>query len=366
MKNLIKYFLKLGATGFGGPLVLIQQMRQHYVDKEKLISANEFDQAFALVKAMPGPVAFQMATFLGQKFFGFWGATAAGVCLLFPAFVMMVLFGYYYDSFVHNPYVVPVLDGLLYSASAVILMSIKNLISTNVKNSLFWIFVAINLVLTWYQLLPEPILIVIFGVLAVLYKRLSQTPQLLFSVPFFFLDYSKLYELFKICAYAGAFVFGTGFALLPALKTSMVDVHNLISIKQFNDAVVFGQMTPGPITITASFLGYQVSGIAGSIVATVAIFLLPFIHMTTWFPKALGWLGRQKWITQFIMGATAAVVAGILTTVVHMNEQSLSNSVFWFIAISTLIVIYFRSKTSVLLIFIVAGALNLLQTMLLK
>lgn len=362
MKNLIKYFLYLGATGFGGPLVLIQQMREHYVDKEKLISANDFDQAFALVKAMPGPVAFQMATFLGQRFFGFWGATAAGVCLLLPAFIMMVLFGYYYDSFVHNPYVEPVLDGLLYSASAVILMSLKNLINTNRKISLFWIFVAINLGLTWYQVLPEPALIVIFGLLAVLYKRITQTPQMLFSVPFFFVDYSKVYEIFKICAYAGAFVFGTGFALLPALKTSMVDVHNLISIKQFNDAVVFGQMTPGPITITASFLGYQVSGIVGALAATVGIFLLPFIHMTTWFPKALGWLSRQKWISQFIMGATAAVVAGILTTVVHMNEGSFLKPVFWLIALSSLAVIYFRSKTPVLLIFAVAGAVNLLKT----
>lgn len=366
MKDLIKYFLYLGATGFGGPLVLIQQMRDHYVDQEKLISAEEFDQAFALIKAMPGPVAFQMATFLGQRFLGFWGATAAGICLLLPAFIMMVLFGYFYDSFVHNPYVAPVLDGLLYSASAVILMSLKNLINTNKKVTLFWIFVAVNLFLTWYHILPEPALIVIFGVFAVFYKRFTQTPQMLLSVPFLMLDYSKMYELFKICAYAGAFVFGTGFALLPALKTSMVDVHNLISIKQFNDAVVFGQMTPGPITITASFLGYQISGIAGAFVATIGIFLLPFIHMTTWFPKAIGWLGRQKWISQFIMGATAAVVAGILTTVVHMNAESFVKPIFWLIALSSLAVIYFRSKTPVLLIFVVAGLANLAISIYLK
>jgi chromate transporter len=357
--DLIKYFLYLGATGFGGPLVLIQQMRDHYVEKENQISAEEFDQAFALIKAMPGPVAFQMATFLGQRFFGFWGAASAGVCLLLPAFIMMVLFGYHYDSFAHNPYVVPVLDGLLYSASAVILMSLKNLINTNKKNLLFWMFVAVNLVLTWYQILPEPALIVTFGVLAVFYKRFTQGPQMLLSVPFFFIDYSKIYELFKICAYAGAFVFGTGFALLPALKTSMVDVHNLISIKQFNDAVVFGQMTPGPITITASFLGYQISGIAGAFVATIGIFLLPFIHMTTWFPHAMGWMRRQKWISQFLMGATAAVVAGIITTVVHMNIESLNNPILWLIALSSFALIYFRSKTPVLLIFAVAGVVNL-------
>src|SRR4051812_9871580 len=102
MKQLAQFFLKLGLTGFGGPLVLIQQMRAYYVDEQKKISATEFDQAFALVKAMPGPVAFQMAAFLGQHFCGFWGAVVAGVGLIFPAFVIMILTGIFYESFVHN------------------------------------------------------------------------------------------------------------------------------------------------------------------------------------------------------------------------------------------------------------------------
>ena len=91
MLGLARYFLYLGSTGFGGPLVLIELMRRQYVIKEQKISAVEFDQVFALVKAMPGPVAFQMAVFLGQRFFGFRGGLVAGVCLLLPAFILMLL-----------------------------------------------------------------------------------------------------------------------------------------------------------------------------------------------------------------------------------------------------------------------------------
>ncbi|MGZ3689876.1 MAG: chromate efflux transporter [Pseudobdellovibrio sp.] len=359
MKELAFFFLKLGLTGFGGPLVLIQQMREHYVDEEQKITGADFDQAFALVKAMPGPVAFQMAAFLGQRFYGFLGAVISGVGLILPAFVIMILTGIFYESFVTNSYVAPVLDGLLYSASAVILMSLKGLISTNQKYSLFWIFLAINVVLQWFQVLPEPVLIISFGLLALLYQRIS-SKMFLFSVGFFFIDWNKIYELGRTCLYAGAVVFGTGFALLPVLKTNLVDVHQLINIKQFSDGVVFGQMTPGPITITVTFLGYQISGFTGALVGTICVFFMPFVHMATWFPLAIGWMSRQKWINQFVMGATSAVVAGIILTVVHMNEFSKTKPLFWVIFFATLGWLQFRSKTSVFLIFILAGAFNLL------
>lgn len=358
----IKYFFYLGLTGFGGPLILIKQMRTHFAEKNKKISTEEFDQVFALIKAMPGPVAFQMAVFLGQKFHHFRGAFSAGAALLLPAFIMMILAGYYYDSFSHDPRVMPVLEGLLFAASAVILLSLKNLVIGNRNDLFFWAILAVNLVLSWFHVLPEPVLIVIFGLMAVLKDKFIDKKIGHLSVGFLFVDTELLYKLFKICAYAGAFVFGTGFALIPVLKTNMVDVHQLISIKQFNDGVVFGQMTPGPITITATFLGYQISGLAGAVTATFGIFLFPFIHMATWFPHAIAWMRRQKWISRFVMGATAAVVAGIVTTVVQMNMSFYGLFMFWFIFCGTLVWMYLKSNTPVLLVFFVGGLLNLFST----
>ncbi len=351
---LARYFLYLGATGFGGPLVLIQLMRQHFVTENKKITAEEFDQTFALVKAMPGPVAFQMAVFLGQRFSGLAGGSIAGFCLLLPAFIMMVLAGYFYTSLVAVQSVQTIMSGLLYAASAVIILSLKNLVISQKNNFIFWIFLVLNLPLFYYHLLPEPFLIIFFGALAVFINNFKKTNSLA-SVAFLFFDFDKIIQILKTCTYAGAFVFGTGFALIPVLKSNLVDLHQLISFKEFNDGVVFGQMTPGPITITATFIGYQISGIAGALAATIGVFLLPFIHMVTWFPKAIAWMSRQKWIAQFIGGATAAVVAGILITVLQMNRESMIHIKFWITFLCTGLYLIYKPKTSVLVIFIIAG-----------
>ncbi len=362
MLGLARYFLYLGSTGFGGPLVLIELMRQQYVIKEQRITAVEFDQVFALVKAMPGPVAFQMAVFLGQRFFGIWGGFLAGFCLLLPAFILMILAGLFYTSFAQIEAVNIVMRGLLYAASAVILVSLKNLILTNKKFFLFWAFLGLNLPLFWFHVLPEPALIILFGLLAVVADRWRPTAQLM-SVSFLLVDFDKVVQVFKICMYAGALVFGTGFALIPVLKTNLVDLHPFITLKEFNDGVIFGQMTPGPITITAAFLGYQISGFVGALAATIGIFLFPFIHMVTWFPKAIGWLTKQNWIIPFVMGATSAVVAGIIMTVLQMNRESYVHASFWLIFAATAARMFFKPKTSVLLIFILAGLVEYLLSM---
>lgn len=362
MVELARYFLYLGSTGFGGPLVLIELMRQQYVVKEQKLTGVEFDQVFALVKAMPGPVAFQMAVFLGQRFFGVRGGVVAGFCLLLPAFMLMLLAGVFYTTFVQIEAVNTVMRGLLYAASAVILFSLKNLISTNKKFFLFWAFLAINLPLFWFHALPEPALIVLFGLLAVALTRLKPTAQFM-SVSFLLVDLEKTVQVFKICAYAGAFVFGTGFALIPVLKTNLVDLHPFLSLKEFNDAVIFGQMTPGPITISTAFMGYQMSGFIGALAATVGVFLFPFIHMVTWFPKAIGWLTKQSWIVPFVMGATSAVVAGIIMTVIQMNLDSYIHPSFWVIFAATAACLFFKPKTSVVAIFIVAGLAEYLLSM---
>jgi chromate transporter len=362
MMQLARYFLYLGATGFGGPLVLIQLMRQQYVDKEQRMTGVEFDQVFALVKAMPGPVAFQMAVFLGQRFFGFKGGAVAGFCLLLPAFILMLLAGLFYTKFMQIDAVNTVMRGFLYAASAVILFSLKNLISTNKNFFLFWVFLVINLLLFWFHILPEPALIVLFGLLMVALDQWKPTAQLM-SVSFLLVDLEKTLQIFKTCAYAGAFVFGTGFALIPVLKTNLVDLHPFLSLKEFNDAVIFGQMTPGPITISTAFMGYQMSGFIGALAATLGVFCFPFIHMVTWFPKAIGWLTKQSWIIPFVRGATSAVVAGIVITVIQMNLESYVHASFWIVFLATASCLYFRPKTSVIGIFITAGLAEYLLSM---
>lgn len=358
MLETFNFFLHLGATGFGGPLVLIQQMRHHYVDETKKMSALEFDQAFTLIKMMPGPIALQMAAYLGFKFHKLVGAILAAFGIIFPSFMLMILIGYFYSSFVNISFVNPILEGFLFSVSAIILLSLRNIISGNNKYVLFYPILILCIYLSWIKIIPEPVMIIGFGALSVLFYSQVKTSNL-FSVAFFFVDWEKIYELFKTCLITGTVVFGTGLAMIPVLKTSFVDINNWITLKEFNDAVVFGQMTPGPITITSTFLGYQCSGFAGALAATFGIFLMPFIHMVTWFPLAIKFLSKQKWIHNFLIGATAAVVGCIFSSVAYMNKDSYSKPMFWIVFLTAFAVVYVKPKISIILIIMAGGILNL-------
>lgn len=340
--------------------MLIQQMRQNYVTDLKQITEEEFDQAFTLIKAMPGPIAFQMAAFLGNRFHKAKGAFVASASLLLPSFLMMIAVGYFYTNLVNISIFHPILDGFLFSVSAVILISLKSLVINNYKFIIFIPFVLINMFLFWQHILPEPILIIGSGLLSVLVNQKVNRLKLI-SAAFLLVDWPTVYEFFKICLISGTVVFGTGFALIPVFKTNLVDIHHWITLKEFNDGVIFGQMSPGPVTITGAFLGYQISGFVGALAAILGIFLMPFVHMVTWFPHAVRWLSRQSWINDFLVGATSAVVGSILVTMINMNIESYNKIMFWILFLISFFVLALRPKTPIILVIILAGLVNLLS-----
>ena len=357
--NLLKYFLKLGSTGFGGPLALIQQMRRDLVESQKLIKAEEFDQAFTLIKAMPGPIAFQVAVHCGFKLNGFWGAVTAGFGLIFPAFLMMILIGLFYSQFIGLGSIKNFFTGMQYAVAAVILIGIKGFSFNYRKNYIFWLIAFIAGLLFLFKLVPEGILIVGSGLLLVgvsaLKSKLHLTTLSTMS-PFFLAIFDeKIQVLFKTCFTAGALVFGTGLAVFPFLQAQLVDKYMLLPISVFNDGVTFGQMTPGPVTISTTFMGFQISGLLGAVVATVGLLLPPFFHMTTWFPRAMNWMSVQSWIPKFILGSTAAVVGCLLITVYRMNQAEIVNPIFWMISVLSFVILYLRPQMSILIVLLGAG-----------
>ncbi len=361
MIAICKYFLFLGATGFGGPLSLIQQMRQHFVDETKEISASQFDQAFALIKAMPGPIAFQMAVFCTHFLAGRLAAIAAGICLILPAFLLMILAGVGYQFLTDNIYITELLIGFQFSVAAIILLSLKTFFLQYYKKLVFWFILIISAVLFFLRIAPEPVLIVGFGMICAFgFSWITSRQVSVMSVTFLTVDTDVLWKLFKVCTYSGAFVFGTGLALLPVLQEQFITQYHWLNLQVFNDGVTFGQMTPGPITITATFLGYKIAGFSGAILATIGIFLIPLFHMITWFPKVLNWLGQQTWISNFLLGATSAVVGILLITIFKMNENNLHLPQFWFIFVGTLLFLLKKPKTAIYKIIFCAGIVNLI------
>ena len=343
------YFLKLGSTGFGGPVALAAIMQTELVEKRKWISVSEFEQAFPLIKAMPGPLAFQTAVYLAYRYNGFFSAMMAGIALVLPAAIMMIILAQLAPQMAGLTWIQSLLMGFQGGALALIALACYQLAKPYEKQKIFWVYALVAIFFTLLKV-PEPILILFFGGVSVLASKIKPTSTAR-AVP--------LLELAYIGFIAGSFVFGTGLAALPWLEKKFVYDHQWISHAEFLQAVAFGQMTPGPVLVTTTYLGYKISGILGAFVATVAIFLPGLIHMTTWFPRGVKSLSKKPWIRFFSFGAISAVVGTLFVIVVRLlPEIQLHGIVIFFLA---LMVAFFFKKFPAWLLILCSGAAGLLS-----
>lgn len=319
MREIFTFFIKLGALGFGGPLALIAQMQHELVEEKKWISIEKFRQVFALVKAMPGPVAFQMAVYLGRHRAGFWGGALAGFCVVFPSFLMIILIAEVYTKMNEILWIHSALLGMQLAAFALIVIGSKSLAQGFFRKSEFWLLFIFSFVVLRFAHVPEPLVILLCGLSVFALVKVRDRVSLR-AVP--------LLEIFLICIQAGAFVFGTGLAIVPLLEADFVQRLQWLTHKEFMDALAFGQMTPGPVVITVSFIGYKFLGLSGAVVGTIGIFLPAFIHMVTWFPRSVEWLSKQTWISTFTVGVTAAVLGGIFHSLLNMGADFNMQQIF--------------------------------------
>jgi len=333
LRETFLYFIRLGFLGFGGPLALVASMQRDLIEKRRWMTPEEFVRSFALIKAMPGPVAFQTAVFLGRLRAGWPGAAAAALALNGPSFAMMILFGIFYEQWKDVEISRLFLIGMQASALGVICASLKGMAESYWRRPMFWFLAAVVAVLTAYSPALEPLLILASGFVAVLaakkFKRITFSIAPLWlaaqvTLPseaalFSLAAAPQLLLLAWYCFKAGAFVFGSGLAIVPMMVHDFVTHLGWLTREEFMDALAFGQITPGPVVITATFIGYRSFGFIGALVATFAVFLAPFIHMTTWFPRMVNRLARLHWIAPFLVGAIAAVVGAIAATVLQLS-----------------------------------------------
>lgn len=300
-KEVFFYFLRLGVFGFGGPLALVSSMQKDTVETRKWLTHEEFNSTFALIKAMPGPIAFMTAVFLGRLRAGFWGGLLAGVALNLPAFCLMILFSLFFSSLSHFTFIHVLMIGMQVTALGVILGSLKGLVKGRETNIFFWILVIISGIINYFHPGLEPVIIIGFGIMLIIRGKLFD-----------------LGTLALVCFKAGALVFGSGLAIVPMLQHDVVTKYHWLSQSEFLDALAFGQMTPGPVVITATYIGHKLYGMSGALIATVSIFAAAFFHMSTWFPLVVKKLKGKAWINDFIFGAVAAVVGPILVAVYRL------------------------------------------------
>ena len=328
------YALRLGTLGFGGPVALVGYMHRDLVEQRKWITDSDYKEGLTLAQLMPGPLAAQLAIYLGYVHYGVLGATLVGVGFVLPSFLMVVALGWAYESYGGLKWMQSVFYGVGASVIAIILISAYKLtLKTIGKDRLLWSIYLVSGVIT---LVTETEWIALFlgaGVLTWLIKTprspVQPTPGAtsvsMSLLPLAVLPAATNETLLKIALFftkAGAFVFGSGLAIVPFLYSGVVNEYHWLKEHEFLDAVAVAMITPGPVVITVGFIGYLVAGLKGATIAALATFLpcyLLTIIPAPYFKKH----GKRPGIVAFVDGVTAAAVGAIAGAVIVLGRRTI-------------------------------------------
>lgn len=373
LKDLSLYFLQLGTTGFGGPVALVNYMHRDLVEQKKWISEEDYKEGLALAQLAPGPLAAQLGIYIGYVHYRILGATLAGVCFVIPSFIMVVLIGIAYKLFNGLPWMQAVFYGVGASVIGIISMSSYKLTTKSIgaftlgslkKNWLLWLFFVVAAVVTFYTESETLWLFVGAGVLYMavkapplwMKKNNSANMILLSAIGFWNFEPDILVKIALFFSKAGAFVFGSGLAIVPFLHGGVVNEYHWLNEHQFLDAVAVAMITPGPVVITVGFIGYLVAGFPGACVAAVATFLpcyLLTIIPAPYFKK----YAKNTSIKAFVDGITATVVGALVGSVILIAMRSVVDIPSALIALASLLtLIYFKKIQEPYIILVAALA----------
>ena len=331
LRQLIVYFLKLGTIGFGGPVALVEYMRRDLVERRGWIAEEDYRDGLALSQLAPGPLAAQLAIYIGFVDYRILGATAAGLAFVAPSFVMVVALGWAYVRFGGLPWMQAVFYGVGACVIGIIALSAYRLTRRSVGRGrlllAIWLGAAVVTAVTESE---EVLLFLAAGVLTWLVQRRGRpagatAPVLLItplSATFSLADPALLEKMLGFFAYAGTFVFGSGLAIVPFLYGGVVKNYGWLTDRQFLDAVAVALITPGPVVITTGFIGYLLAGLTGAIIAAAATFLPAYVLTVIPAPYFRKY-GRQPGIAAFVDGVTAAAIGALSGAVVVLGRRSI-------------------------------------------
>jgi chromate transporter len=379
LRALTGYFLKLGTIGFGGPVALVGFMHRDLVERRGWITEDTYKLSLALAQIMPGPLAAQTAIAIGYFEGGVLGATLVGLGFILPSFLMVVAISLAYVAYGGLWW----MQALFYAIGATVIAIIaiaayKLARSTNKHDPLLWgIFVVLTAVTVWAQ--AELAEFFILAGLAVLIVRawpgwkpgllMAFAGVLLGSAIWLFEAWIRqagtaadsqhiLTQILLFFTKAGAFVFGSGLAIIPFLQQGVVQQFGWLNEHQFLDAVAVAMITPGPVVITVAFIGFIVAGFAGAVMASIGIFLP--VYLFTIIPAP--WFKRHRdnpQLKAFVDGATAAATGAITGAVIVLSVRALIDLPTAAIALVSFAVLW-RYKVSEPVIVTISGVVGLI------
>jgi len=383
LADLVGYFLYLGALGFGGPVALAGFMHRDLVEQRRWIDEEEYALALALAQIMPGPLAAQLAIALGYFQRGILGATAVGLAFVVPSFLMVVGISIAYRRYGGLWWMQALFYGIGAAVIAIIAIAAYKLArSTNKRDPLLWaIFGVLALVTVWAQAeLAE--FFVLAGFVALFARSRPSRRQavasglggllvlaIIWLTERWFVNLTLggehvLLQILVFFAKAGAFVFGSGLAIVPFLHQGVVQQFGWLNEHQFLDAVAVAMITPGPVVITVVFIGYLVAGILGATMAAIGIFLP--VYLFTVIPAP--WFKRNRDNAQlkaFVQGATAAATGALGGAVIVLAYRAIYDLPTAAVALASLAVLW-RFKVPEPILVTAAGAIGLIVWPLVK
>jgi chromate transporter len=287
LRAIVLYFLRLGTLGFGGPVALVGLMEKELVSERQWLTREEMRNAVAVSQTLPGPLAIQVGIFIAYLRGGFWGAWAGGWAFILPNFLIVAALGALYVHFGGLSWMTAVFYGVSPAVIALILHSCYRLAKLGMEDWLQWVIAAACFVVTIWLEAEVAILFIISGIVGILYYgsllrgRKPPSGALMALVPLGIgtkaANFDILGRLLAFFLKAGSLTFGSGLVIVPFLEKGLVQQTGWVNGREFLVAVAVGMISPGPVVITATFVGYLVAGFWGSLVSTVGIFLPSFL-----------------------------------------------------------------------------------------
>ena len=376
LRQLIVYFLKLGSIGFGGPVALVGYMHRDLVENRNWISEEDYKEGLALAQLAPGPLAAQLGIYLGFVHYRIIGATLCGLAFIIPSFIMVVILGMIYQQFGGLLWMQAVFYGIGAAVIGIIFMSSYKLtvksvgkinLSSVKQHWLRWLFYIAGIVVTVITKSENVLLFVAAGLV---YMFVKAPPRWIKSKPslsivilgitgFWQFEWNTLTKIGWFFTKAGAFVFGSGLAIVPFLHAGVVTENHWLTEAQFLDAVAVAMITPGPVVITVGFIGYLIAGFPGACIAALATFLPCYLFTVIPAPHFKK-IAKNTSIKAFVDGITAAVVGALAGAVIVIAARSIVDIPTAVIAIMTLATLIYFKKIQEPYIILVAAIIGLL------
>ncbi|CAA0150198.1 Chromate transport protein [Tenacibaculum maritimum] len=358
LKEIAFVFFKLGCIAFGGPAAHIAMMEEEVVQKRKWISRQHFLDLMGATHLIPGPNSTELTMHCGYQRGGILGVFVAGISFIFPAVIITGVFAWLYVSYGKLPEIIPFIYGIKPAVLVIIAMAILKLGKKAVKGyelTLLGILVMLAALLGC----NEVVVLLVAGGIGTIYfylkkQQLTQKNHLIVlplfllkvsSIPKIVLSSSIFWSFLKV----GAILYGSGYVLFAYLDAELV-ASRLLSRQELIDAIAIGQLTPGPVLSTATFIGYQLNGISGAIAATIGIFLPSFIFVLILNPL-VDKMRASKILSYFLDSVNVAAVAIMLVVLVKMGYSSLiSYREFIILGISILLIYKIKKMNSIWLV----------------